>query len=419
MAINKRKKIKSVQVVMVMLFLQLTGCGFTQSSPHDVDTMPLTVNEGQNQENTANSMVSQNDVDAAVQHLLVVWSDYLSVLDKMYASELWALDYVEDYLESGDWEDLSKARTACIASARYLTELSMAEEDLSQEEYQILSKAGIDVGYQSECFLSLADDLEYAYMVIRDDYLENLEGGVFYENIVENMKENIVLQRELIACDCQYICCETNYLLLTLGDDAMARKYWYSMEEKYPVLSTECGIWPGTEAKLKAEATASMDKENEISLKMEELVSELSAELEEMTQIAMKGDIKKLKSYAYEMSNMPDLLPMPVWYEPETAGYLSFILLENGSIEYPQIGDELKDANYGVYMQVEDVSRKEVEDYIAYVEKYVKAVQKEENDVVWNILVSDYAVGIEWKDNVVTVIFNGEDVTFAPYWYVE
>lgn len=418
---NKKKKLKSVLelIIIVMLSLQLTGCGFAQSSMYGLSIMPLTVNKGLNQGNTVKSTGSQKDVDAAIQHLLVVWSDYLSVLDKMYASELWAFDYVEDYLESGDWDDLSKARTACIASARYLTELSMTEEDLSQEEYRILSKAGIDVGYQSECFSSLADELENAHMAIRNYYLENLEGGVFYKNLVENMKKEIVLQRELITCDCRYNCCETNYLLLTLGDDAMARKYWYSMEENYPVLSTECGKWPGTEAKLQAEATASMDKENEISLKMEELVSELSEELEEMTQIVTKGDIKKLKTYAYKMSNMPSLLPMPTWYEPETAGYLSFISLGNGSVVYPMMGDELKDANYGVYMQVEDVSRKEVEGYIAYVKKYVKAVRKEENGTVWTILMSDYTMRIEWEDNVVTVIFNGEDVTFAPYWYVE
>lgn len=418
---NKRKKLKGVlvSIIIVMLFLQLTGCGFAQSSLYGLSIMPLTVNKGVNKGNTAKSMGSQKDVDAAVQHLLVVWSDYLSVLDKMYASESWAFDYVEDYLESGDWDDLSKARTACIASARYLTELSMTEEDLSQDEYRILSKAGIDVGYQSDCFSSLADDLENAYMTIRNDYLESLEDGVFYKNIVENMKKDIVLQRELIACDIRYNCCETNYLLLTLGDDAMARKYWYSMEENYPVLSTGCGKWPGTEAKLQAEATASMDEENEISLKMEELVTELSEDLEEMTQIVMNGDMKKLKSCAYKMSNMPALLPMPTWYEPETAGYLSFISLENGSVVYPQMGDELEDANYGVYMQVEDVSRKDVENYIAYVKKYVKAVQKKENGTAWDILMSDYTVRIEWEDNVVTVIFYGEDVAFAPYWYVE
>ena len=400
-------------VLLAMLSLQLTGCGLPQGSVYGMGIHTLALKTGTGQE------AGQKETDAAVQHLLAVWSDYLSVLDRMYASELWALDYVDAYLESGDWSDLSKARTACIASARYLSELSMTEEDLSREEYRILTKAGIDAGYQSESISLLADSLEDAHLFIRGRMLGDLEGSVFFRKSVETLKKEVALQREYISCDCRYNCCETNYLLLTLGNDAMARKYWYSMEEKYPVLSTGCGKWPGTEAKIKAEATAYMDEEEELLLRQADLISELNAELSKMMSIVKNGEIEKLKASAYRMSDMPALLPMPLWYAPETTGYLSFILEEDGSMVYPEMGDKLEDADYGVYMQIEEVDRDEVEAYIAYVKNYAGLVRQEGNRAVWNILMPDYGVRIEWSDNVVTVSFNGEDVTFAPYWYIE
>lgn len=86
---------------------------------------------------------------------------------------------------------------------------------------------------------------------------------------------------------------------------------------------------------------------------------------------------------------------------------------------YPEMGDELKDADYGVYMQTENVSREDVELYIAYVKNYAGLVQKDGNRAVWEILMPDYSVRIRWEDNVVTVMFSGEDVTFVPYWYME
>ena len=52
-------------------------------------------------------------------------------------------------------DHLAKARTACIASARYLSELSMTEDDLPEEEYLILAEMGIDTGYQSVEFASV------------------------------------------------------------------------------------------------------------------------------------------------------------------------------------------------------------------------------------------------------------------------
>lgn len=379
-------------VLTVTLSLTYVGCGTSQNT------------SGYSQE---------------AEHLLAVWSDYIGVLDKMYASELWALDYVETYLESGSWTDLTKARTACIASARYLKELSMTEEDLSEEEYMTLANAGIDTGYQKQNFSSLTDTLEDAHTFIRNRMLESLECDVFYEGSIDGLREEAKVQREAISCMCRYTCYETNYLLLSLGDNTVSEEYWSSMQEKYPALSIECDDWLDTEEELKVAADKSLDEYEDTILMRSRLLSMLNADLYEMKQIIENNDLDGLTKSAYIMSELPELLPMPIWYSTETTGYLSVILAEDGSVAYPESGDQLEDADYGMYIQAEGVSEEDIDAYMELAGNYAEYTWKEEDSAAWYIMMPDYNVKMEWEDNTATILFNGEDITFAPAWYIQ
>ena len=254
--------------------LQITGCGVSQDNSlgkqmadhtaertirqDDLEGMSSEEASGMPSGNSEGMPAGDSDVEQAVQHLLTVWSDHLDVLENTYASELWALDYVEVYLESGDWKDLVKARTACIASARYLSELSMTEEDLSEEEYLILAEKGIDTGYQSAEFASVPVFAEEAHNIIRNQLLVGLEGDIYLENSIRALRERVSAERESISVLCQYICVETNYLLLTLGDDARSEPYWSAMKENYPALASGQAQWCADEKDLEAAADACM-----------------------------------------------------------------------------------------------------------------------------------------------------------------
>lgn len=89
---------------------------------------------------------------------------------------------------------------------------------------------------------------------------------------------------------------------------------------------------------------------------------------------------------------------------------------KDGSLIYPESGDELEGDGFGVYMQMEGISREETVAYMAAAEQYADTVKEEED--VWQIIMPGYEVQVEWEDQVVTVIFYGEDVTFVPEWYL-
>lgn len=407
--------------IAALTILQMTGCGRSSNasgSSEKTEEESKHTEEGSKhmEENAAGE--TKDSVSDAVEHLLIVWSDYLTVLDQMYASELWALDYMDAFLESGDWKDLTKARTACIASVRFLTELSMTEEDLTEEEYLALAGAGIDTGYQKTEFSTLADELEQAHLIIRDRLLEGLEYDVFSQSSIEILKQEAETERDYISCMSRYICNETNYLLLSLGQEEIAAAYWAEMPEKYPVLSKGCGEWLASEAELKAAADKYLDEYEDNILRKSDLIASMNAEVYNMTRIVENKDLEKLQASAYPMTNTPEFLPMPVWYDPGTTGYLSFILNGDDSISYPASGEELPDTQYGMYIQVKGIGEEEIEAYLAYAENYAWHTWKGEDKDAWYIAMEEYNVRIELGDETVTFLFNGEDVTFAPEWYI-
>lgn len=357
--------------------------------------------------------------EEATEHLLTVWFDYQRVREEMYASELWALDYVEQYLETGNWEDLSRARTACIAAARFLSELSMEEEDLSDEEYSILAETGMDVTFQSEQMRSIEKELEETHTFVRNRILESLEEDIFFSSDVERLKEEIELEKEYCSCLIQSECNTLNYLLLMLEDRESAEDYWENLPDKYPTLGSECLKWSDSETELRMQEDQCLDHMQEIILGKADLEAAMQADLYELEQIIEKGSGIDWKNLSFAMSNTPVLLPMPEWYDSETAGYLSFTKDNEGNVVYPESGDKLTDDSYGVYIEIEGISGEELNTYVDLVRNLAQGAQIMENKEGWSIMMPDYSVQISLEDDTATLVFYGQDVTFAPVWYFE
>ncbi len=359
-----------------------------------------------------------DEFSKAADHLVTVWKDYLRTKEGMYASQRWASGYAEAYLDSGDWQDLVKARSACIASARYLEDLCMAEDNLTAEEYAALALGGVDAAYQSEEFQSLTGDIETAHTFVRGTLLEHLEEGVFFENDMDVLKEELACKKDEIMLTSRYDCLTTNYLFLQLGE----KEQWDSLTEDYPVLFGEASEWIDEEEDVSEAAEDVFAEMDSLTYRMDGIEAILDAAEYDQEQIEQSGDLDLLRSQLHEMTNVPDLLPVPVWYnsQPDVSGYISYYRTEDGEMIYPQSGDNLDEIpyeTYGVYMQVKDVSR---EDLVSYLETAGEAAElvRQEEDNEWLIKMPDYAVNMEWENNTVTITFLREDITFAPSWYI-
>lgn len=400
------KRILSVMLTAAVL-LSMNGCKAPSAGG---ETSAAAGSTEQTQQQNA-------DTEAAVDHLLTVWTDYLQTMNDLYASELWALDYTDTFLETSDWSDLSRARTACIASARYLSDIAMTEADLTQEEYLALAQAGMDTAYQSVEFQSVGELADSAHQDVRDCLLATLESDVFSVDSVEILRQETEIYRDAVTYMCKYNCASTNYMLLDLKDEKRAAEYWQAMEEKFPVLMAAGYAWVDDENSVKDEADKILDEYETIFSRQADILSALNADVYRLQQIIENNDGEALAASMHKISGAPALLPAPVWYTPEDAQYLSFVNQGNGDLLYPETGDVLSEDAYGVYLQVENVSRQDVIDYVDKVKEITKGVSEAEEGV-WYIEMPGYMVRVKQENNLVGVMFLDKDITFAPGWYV-
>ena len=359
------------------------------------------------------------DEKAAADHLLLAWSDLLRVIDAAYASELWALDYTDAFLESGSWNDLVRARAACIASARYLTELSMKEKEPQEEEYLALAEAGIDTSYQSAEFKAVPDRMGDAHRSVRDNFLVTLEQSVFDRDTIRILKEETAARREYISSLLGYYQGATNYLLLTLGEWADGPAFWAAMEDSYPILALGRPDWAEDEKLAVERVESCLDSMDAALETLMDLIADRRAQLYSLENILEMEGTGGLEQAVFSITEAPPMLPQPEWYNPQTAGYISFAQDETGNLQYPESGSPLPDGIYGTYIQVPDAGAGEIEAYVHQAEEYADMAWKAEDGEIWYIVMPEYQVKLEAGEEGTTLLFTVQDAAFAPVWYLE
>ena len=107
----------------------------------------------------------------------------------------------------------------------------------------------------------------------------------------------------------------------------------------------------------------------------------------------------------------PNILPVPLWYDTELAGFVSFRYNEDKTLTYPVCGDVLEKEDCNIYLQQTDISLEQVEAYMEIAEPYMKAVAR--NDNSWTIMMEGYSVSVSWENQTVVMIFLGESSTLS------
>lgn len=362
---------------------------------------------------------ASDKLSEATDHLVTVLENYLQTAESMYASQRWAFAYVDAYLNSKDWKDLEKARMACIVSSRYLADLSMPDDDLTAEEYTTLASGGVDTAYLSEEFQTLPLEIREVHIKMREIVLEYLEENIFWEKDVEILKEELVYAEDDSMYMSRYICFMVNYMLLQLGKE----ERWDSMAEKYPVLFRECSEWIDKEEDVMKSADSMINEIEKQEYRRDKIRAMLDAKEYDWNRIDQNNDLEMLKLQMHQMTSLPTLLPLPVWYDsqPDVTGYISYYITEDGDVIYPQSGDDLdgsRHESFGIYMQIQGVSKDDVVSYLETAKDAAELISQEE-ETEWFIKMPDYAVNMKWEDDMVTITFKGEDVTFAPSWYID
>lgn len=358
---------------------------------------------------------------AAKKHMLVMWSDLLAARERLYQTQLWVYNSIDAFLVSHDWNDLSKARTACIAAIQSLDEQvndAAALADLTDDEYKVLHSAGIDITYQSTELKRCVEEIQTAGNLMRESCLESLESfAPFSKEELSIIDSRIDLAKQELDCYAEYDCLMTNYLLLSLDLPEDADAFWNEMPEKYPNVCLGRFEWIRKSADIEKHAQNCLDRLEQQEADLSRILSAEAAAYERMASIVNSQNYDLLKEDICDVYNSPVFLPTPKWYDPSEIS--PFPLDKAGeSVFIPEIGSAFEGQTGGVILSVDSITKEDVLSYLESLTAHSISWRESENKGAWYITPDDYRVYIKTNGKGATVVFDNQDITFAPAWYL-
>lgn len=350
------------------------------------------------------------EIDTARKRMLTIWTDYMSRKEIQYTASQWTYTYINAFVESREWADLSAARSVCISATETLKELKDGVGSLpllSTEEIAVLNSAEIDNSYLN---LELKD-----YPRELDDVCRFFEDGlrVRLERLDRLSESDMRILKDLVAWDkhqteleCEALCNATNYLLLTSQSPDIAREYWDALPENFPVISAHRIDWLDTEETVYAEAAKINDRLDEVAGEDAYLEAEKAAQSFETPEAARAVLIK----------NLPQLLPCPAWYNPSVTLIYNFYEREDGTFALLDLNGTLPQKPVNVSAFTRNVTEADFDAYLELLRELGFAPYKVNKE--WVITLPEYMLILEYNAGELSMQFLKEDITFAPEWFM-
>lgn len=337
--------------------------------------------------------------------LLGDWKDGLSAANELYRNMFWTLDYIDAWTEDTTWDNLACARTACILVSDYLNEFEYPQLSLSEAQMARLEEVGVDTDVLPE-FYAPDEDCLMMYPYFRENLLPRLDTDAIWAYELETVKDLSVAMRTYLQIECDILRYATNYLLLPLYDQVEGEAMMEELKAAYPMVFPQDAIWIMDVEQLETINVELSDQTlpdamNEWDAAILRAISRSENAIMDMEE----GKVPEKLS----IQGQPESLPVPLWYDTECAGFLSFHYNKDETLTYPECGDVLTKDDCNIYMQQADISLEQVEAYMEEVASYAKEVARKDN--AWTILMGGYDVLVSWENQTVTMSFFGESST--------
>ena len=282
------------------------------------------------------------------------WAYCLKASDWIYGKMLWAFQYTDAYTKENTWDNLLKARAACSAAKLSLEQVEFQGPELTQEQYLLLMRQGIE----AEAVLSQFDQLEmerqqnlYTLTCLEALLLED----VYLAPTAQKLSAWIENCTRTLGLESQYLRLTTNYLFLQMGD-----RQWGEVPEQYPVIFSSCGSWSKDPEQLQADCAIVVDAFEELlnGSTMYVGISEYGLTL---VQQALEG--KDISPHLQSISGVPAYFPDPGWSWDDASYSHLFLDPDTQEMRMPQPGEALTQAPEVCYIQCQGVSLEQVQEY--------------------------------------------------------
>lgn len=356
-------------------------------------------------------------LETETQEMMLLWENYLAVMEDAYSHMDWALDYARQFADDNSWESLQKARAASSAAKIYIQNLPLPEFTLSQEQCIRLMEAGIEADVVQSEYLNLP-----AEKTLLENTMTSLETklqhDVFLSANVSVLGDWVDIQYETIKDISEYLCLTTNYLLLQTKNDAL----WNLLPEKYPGIASVRNEWYEDADLLMQNTALVFDRYQDRFVQMEELLGTAEYTLILVQEALETGNLEYLIRELHSISGVPAYLPAPEWL-PEDASY-HYFAAEHGTGENRliQSGENLSEPPASCYISCTGISREQVEAYGAHLKTWgiTSLVDWNEAEQTYQVFVilDQSQIVIQWTQEETVIYLTDPIACMIPHLYL-
>lgn len=293
------------------------------------------------------------------------WEEVLRINEETCRTMLWAFDYAEIFTEDNSWESLLKARAACTAAMVHLQQLPLPEFTLTEEQYNALADAGIEVDVVEVEYENLPNSLSQ-HLVTLGNLNNMLTDDLYLKANADKLPDWIASSRETVGIMNAYLCITTNYLQVQMGQ----KDIWKGLPEKYPHLSASMGEWRGSTEQLMADCDAVLDRLEAQADSAVEYVGISDYTLKVVQETVESGNLERLAAQIHEPEGVPVYYPVPQWIGVDILRFYLVKDSETAELRMVSAGEEIQTVPTACCIFCEGVSREAVDAYAQTLEQW-------------------------------------------------
>ena len=355
--------------------------------------------------------------------LLSDWFDHLYACERYYGDMLWALDYLEDYLNAPTWDGLLKARTALRAGAGAAELLPQNAPSLTGEDYAVFMDQGLDVSFVPSALEDM-QSARYSVLTMYHQFQTDTMSAVFWDSNARTFAEKVQLQKDICDTQLSYLAVVNDYLLMVFADSGQISTFRSFVEENCPQISSRRSAGADEAESYYEQANELIDDIEGYIMSTNEIIGQMDAHNAIYADALLSGDWSILTNGAVHIDGLTaaDMIPFPDWSSGDFEARYFYYTGEDGAISFPAVGEILERAPDGCVITYPGVTKEAFLNYRDELAQIGLSCLDTVEDATGVCTVyypfGEKSFALTWDPDGARAEMPNGVVCFAPLWYI-
>ena len=371
-------------------------------------------------ESISSEVVESEEIKDLKFKIVSDWSAYLWFEEYLYGDMLWALSYIQQFIEEPTWENLQIARAALCTAESYISLREPQEITMTIKDYTMLVEQGYDVVHVPNEMGAMAQD-KASVLAWCTQLKYGLFSEIYWKVSYENFSEYVDNLIEFCKTNIDYIGYTTNYLLVILEDEELSERLQNFIKENYVYLTKYFPEFFNEIDKIENASITTLEELEYIKAQMELLLGNAIVAVDDLRDLIENQRIDVLEEQSSTIQGIPFFLPQVYWEDIEGATYQYYNNAEDGSMNFLKEQESLFKSSDGCIVRYTQVNKSDViqykEDLSLLGLSPIDVVESEEYGLRIYYIIQENSFIIEWKDEIVTMYMLNGEICFAPIWF--